>query len=120
MKDSELREIYRARNVAEAELVSQALNAEGIRTQVINSALQNAVGDLPYLSVSPRVWVLEADAERALSLIRNRFQDAEQAAEQRAEWTCPRCAEVNGSAFDFCWKCAASRPDPNEDESHLR
>jgi len=60
---------------------------------------------------------LEADAERAVSLIQNHFQDAEQIAEQRVEWTCPHCAEVNGAAFDFCWKCSASRPDSDADQA---
>ncbi|WP_437224899.1 putative signal transducing protein [Planctomicrobium sp. SH661] len=110
MKNSELREVHIARTVAEATLIAQALQAEGIRAQVVNATLQNAVGELPYLAVAPRVWVMAADSERASSLIRQHFQEQNAGGEVHQEWTCPRCDEENGSAFNFCWKCEFPRP----------
>lgn len=111
MKQSELREVYCARTVAEASLIAQSLEAEAIRAQVINATLQNAVGELPYLAVAPRIWVRAEDYERATKLIRQHFADEDSSTQPRLEWTCPRCDEVNGPTFDICWKCAFNRPD---------
>ncbi|SFJ21272.1 putative signal transducing protein [Planctomicrobium piriforme] len=109
MTDIELVDVYTSLQLGDAYLVAQALEAEGIRAQVVNAALQSAVGELPFMAVSPRVQVRSFDYERARELVVNHFEEPDQAAAMQTEWTCPRCHEVNGPAFDECWKCQCSR-----------
>jgi hypothetical protein len=107
MPDSELREVYNARNVAEASLMKQMLEAEGIWAEIINASLQNAVGDLPYLAISPRVRVRREDYARARELVIAQVEKGK--GPPGEDWICPRCNEANGPAFDFCWNCTWPR-----------
>jgi hypothetical protein len=107
MRDSEFAEVYNARNLTEAELLRQMLEADGIWAEVINASLQSAVGDLPYLAVSPRVRVRREDSERARHLVLALQQSRHRSPQE--DWNCPRCNETNGPAFDFCWNCTWQR-----------
>jgi len=63
-------EVYRANDVWEARLVSEALDQSGIANRIEGEFLQGAVGEVPPgWQSAPRIMVLEPDAENARVLI---------------------------------------------------
>jgi hypothetical protein len=108
MSDSQLVEVYSAANHQEAELIVAMLQDVGIEARVVGNHLQNAVGDLPAVSIAPRVWVHRECYDKARKLIERQqdFQDSELSSLQ---WTCSKCSELNEAAFLMCWNCQTAR-----------
>jgi hypothetical protein len=52
---------------AEAHIWQNALEAEGIRCEVVGDFLDSGIGDVP--GVRPEIWVRQEDAERAREII---------------------------------------------------
>ena len=69
MADSELREVYSAADTQDAHFIKAALEDAGIDARVVGDHLQNAVGDLPFVAIAPRVWVRSDDFEKARAII---------------------------------------------------
>jgi hypothetical protein len=109
MLSNELSEAYLARDEMEASFLAQLLELEGISAQVTNTSLQNAVGDLPYLAVAPRILVKTEELERARQLIHDHFRTRSSDGSPQTDWICPACDESNGPAFEICWKCRRPR-----------
>jgi hypothetical protein len=110
MTDSELREVYTAADTQEAHLVQMALDAAGIKSRVVGDHLQNAVGDLPAIAISPRIWVRTSDFNQARQIILEHQGDRASAVRDSAPWTCSHCGEDNEPNFDLCWNCQTERP----------
>ena len=55
-------------NPAQAHILEQTLNAEGIRATVVGDYLDAGVGDIP--GVQPEVWVRREDLARALEVLK--------------------------------------------------
>jgi hypothetical protein len=92
----------------EAEVARNALQAEGLQAFLDGVAtvgnfwhMGNAVGGV-------RLLIAEADAERALSVLRTPEDDTS-ARDDLGEWICPRCASPVGLDFDVCWSCGTTR-----------
>ncbi len=82
------------------------LNAKNIvASQHIKIFLNNqfsagAVGELPPIDNWLELWVVEdLHYDRALKLLDSFNQ------EDKKDWYCTHCQEVNGGAFEFCWNC---------------
>ena len=58
-------EVYAARDVTEARFVHDLLVNAGVEATVVGESLGAAVGELPPLVATPRVWVRAAEAEGA-------------------------------------------------------
>jgi hypothetical protein len=62
-------EVYSAGDIIEANAVCDELAEAGIEALIVNDSLQNAVGDLPFTVVGPRVWVSESNVGQARLII---------------------------------------------------
>lgn len=109
MADSEIREVYSARDVQEAHFIKIVLEQAGIEARVVEDYLQNALGDLPASAIAPRVWVRSEDADKARKIILD--EQARQGAiqEHASEWICSKCGEPNEPTFEICWNCQTVR-----------
>ena len=107
---TQLREVYSARDAQQAEVIRAALADAGIRSKSINETLQQVVGDLPAVAIAVRILVdaEDYDAAREIALTYDRPHGL-------PDWTCPRCGEANGAAFEFCWNCTFERPQGSSD-----
>ncbi len=92
--------VFRGTGPADAWLVRDRLEAEGIPVQVRDD-LSAGRGELPILDSWPTLWV---SAERAA--------EAEAFLHREATlrlvvppWTCTACGEVNEGSFEWCWSC---------------
>ena len=107
MADSEICEVYSARDVQEAHFIKTALEAAGIGARVVEDHLQNALGDWPASAIAPRVWVSSEDAERARTIIVDWRARQGATREHATEWICSKCGEPNEPTFEICWSCQA-------------
>ena len=62
-------EVYAAGTMAEAQFVRNLLADAGIEATVVGEPLGMAVGELPPLVATPRIWVRAGDAERARPVV---------------------------------------------------
>lgn len=88
-------------------LVSNAENIlrdAGIPVTLRNEYASGAMGELSPLDTWMQVWVInDSDLERAKELLESIEQSA-----TGEDWLCPNCHEINGAAFEYCWKCHTS------------
>lgn len=100
--------VYRAKHLAEAQLLVEHLERQGIRTYICN---QDLLGTELVAVAWPEVCVLEEeDAERArsISLEYESLLQQEVVGEDRP---CPRCRQENPPNFQTCWSCRAPFPE---------
>ena len=81
------------------------LEEAGLHTELRNEFASSAMGETAPLETWPELWVGDGDYARAQEVL-----GALQAEGDAEDWTCGRCGEVNGAAFEGCWNCAAPRP----------
>ncbi|MDA8562935.1 DUF2007 domain-containing protein [Mariniblastus sp.] len=106
MTDSQPLEVYSAVDVPEAHLVQTVLEEAGIEARIVGDHLQGAVGDLPAVSIAPRIWVHAQNFEKARQVIMKWKQDKrESSAADAPKWECTGCGETNEPAFELCWNC---------------
>lgn len=85
--------VWHARNLVEG---------TGIACLIRNEYASSGAGQLSPFDVWPELWVLDdASYEFATAVL----QRALHSPAETAAWTCPRCAELNGGAFEVCWNC---------------
>lgn len=81
------------------------LENQGITTIVKNEFLGSGFGELSGADTWPELWVVEDDDySRAAKLAEEMIFEP-----TGKEWRCPSCHEVNGAAFEQCWKCQSNR-----------
>ncbi len=103
-------ELYRARNLIEAQTLLLLLEAEGVTATIENEPLQGAFGEIPWgWETAPRMVVrrVDEDSARALLerfLLRQRVQDRQPAS---SETNCLACGEPM-VADVACVKCGWS------------
>jgi hypothetical protein len=99
--------VYTAADPADARMLCDLLNDNGVRAVVQGEALWGARGEIPMgPTTAPSVWIEEADVERARVLIAD--YESRPAAHSPS-WKCPNCGERVGGQFSQCWKCGAQR-----------
>ena len=91
---------------AEAGLLKELLEREGVVCLIRNEQLFAALGEIPFLECFPELWVVDDEVwPRAKSLLDNWFkQEADP-----LSWTCLSCDEVLEGQFGACWKCGKAR-----------
>ncbi len=93
---------------AEAGLLKELLEQEGVACLIRNEQLFAALGEIPFLECLPELWVVDDDVwPRARQLLINWFKNDENA----AAWTCPSCGEILEGQFGACWKCGQARDE---------
>lgn len=91
---------------AEAGLLKELLEREGIACLVRNEQLFAALGEIPFLECYPELWVVDDEVwPRARLLLEHWLAGAEDA----GSWTCPTCDEKLEGQFGACWKCGRER-----------
>jgi hypothetical protein len=86
----------------QAVLLRDLLAAHGIRTHLLNTHVQGAVGELPPEAALPQVWLHDSsDRERADALLRR--HDAERL--RTGTLFCRHCSEESPATFESCWQC---------------
>lgn len=104
--------LYGARDALDAKMMCDTLIEQGIDATVIGEMLGAARGDLPVtVETLPGVYVRDEDVKRALEIVREfERRGKELAMNPPAQWSCPKCGELNEGQFTQCWKCEADRP----------
>lgn len=91
---------------AEAGLLKELLEREGVTCLVRNEQLFAALGEIPFLECFPELWVVDDEVwPRARMLLDNWLKNEENA----ASWSCPSCEETLEGQFGACWKCGKQR-----------
>jgi hypothetical protein len=102
--------LYRARYLADAQLLADELRGHGIQTYIRNEALQGALGELP-LTVQPEVCILnQLDWELAQS-IAGRYESSQRQPIAQSDLFCARCGEQSPGNFELCWHCREPFPE---------
>lgn len=100
--------VYTARHVTELAVVREYLGARGIATEVRNEFKSAALGQLPWTSTWPELWVVdERDAPLATRLI----SEASRADATEPAWRCASCGEEVDAVLARCWNCESARPE---------
>ena len=91
---------------AEAGLLKELLEREGVACLVRNEQLFAALGEIPVLECSPELWVIDDEVwPRAKSLLESWLKEDITS----APWVCPSCGEKLEGQFGSCWKCERTR-----------
>jgi tartrate dehydratase beta subunit/fumarate hydratase class I family protein len=98
--------IYRARDLADAQLVADLLRHDGLPVEVRGQSLAGLAGAIPIADAMPTLWVSPHNVGRARGLI----AQVHAAAAVGTAWVCA-CGEENEAAFGSCWSCGRDRPD---------
>lgn len=100
------REVYSARDPANAEIVKDFLEAHGIPAEVHGYYLWGGVGQLP-ADVYPTIWVINLEDKNEARRLLKEFEAG--TTRRGTPWRCPGCHEKLEPQFDVCWRCGARR-----------
>jgi hypothetical protein len=96
--------LYRATSLAEAHILRDLLEEDGLSACVVNETLSSLAGELPFGAVQPEVWVKDSrDLFMARAVLRDFLQRKNETT--AADRTCAACGEASPGNFDVCWKC---------------
>jgi hypothetical protein len=105
----EIVEVFSTANPSEAHLVKNLLERAGIEVAIVDEHMGVAIGGW---NAVPRVWVAQADWERARKVIEGweaKCQIGEPGL-SLCPWTCLHCGEEVPGGFDVCWHCNHAQP----------
>ena len=81
------------------------LQSYGIKCFIKNEYLSGGAGELPPNECWPRLYVDDADFDRAEQIVQGELNKK---IEDEPPWICTQCGEENEAQFALCWKCGAS------------
>ncbi len=92
---------------AQAGLLKELLQREGVDCIIRNEQLFAALGEIPFLECFPELWVVDDEVwPRGKALLDGWLKNEEDV----EEWICPSCGEQLEGQFGACWKCGHQRP----------
>lgn len=91
---------------AQAGLLKELLEREGVACLVRNEQLFSALGEIPFLECSPELWVVDNEIWPRAKLLLDGWLKNDETSEA---WQCPSCGESLEGQFGSCWKCGAER-----------
>lgn len=102
MSETEMILGYRAPSANAAAMLTQALEAAGIRTVQVGGQASGAFGELPADALQVELWIPKDQAQLARTTI-----EGIQSRERRSQpdWICAQCDETNEGEFEICWSC---------------
>ena len=93
---------YTAANLQDAHILLGLLESCGIKARVLNASAQGGLGEIPFASTYPELWLEDArDAVRARTVIAEFERPPSEGSPRR----CPNCREESPARFEVCWKC---------------
>lgn len=104
-EDDEIREVYSAADLFEAEHMQYLLTEAGIVARITGAPLQSIIGELPAQLSAPGIWVHSADYTPAKALIDQEVAELRKQRKLRTDWICANCSEENSPEFAVCWSC---------------
>ncbi|HVU02479.1 MAG TPA: DUF2007 domain-containing protein [Polyangiaceae bacterium] len=96
--------LYQASDLAEAHLLRDLLEEDGLSACVVNENLASLMGELPFGLVLPEVWIKD-DRDLFMSRAVLREYLARKQAAPTGERRCAACGEESPANFDLCWSC---------------
>jgi hypothetical protein len=97
--------IFSADNIVEVGLMRSLLEQNDIASELRNHYTSSLLGEVPFTSIWPELWVVESFASQAENLISQaKTQDT-----SGPDWNCNSCTEANPANFDICWQCGGLR-----------
>jgi hypothetical protein len=96
-----LRRVFTAEHISEAGLIRSYLEQHDIPSQLRNEYTSSVIGELPFMTSSPEIWVDSSLAPKANELITQLNKQTTQG----PEWSCLSCDEPNPGNFSSCWSC---------------
>lgn len=101
-----LTKVFTAEHISEAGLIRSYLGQHNIPSELRNEYASSVMGELPFMTSSPEVWVDSSVAQTAIKLI----ADLDQPNVDCPDWVCSGCSEVNPGNFSSCWNCLIAQP----------
>ena len=98
--------IFTAEHISDAGLMRSYLEQNGIPSQLRNEYCSSVIGELPFMTSSPEIWVDSSLARSAAKLITE--LDKADTGEQ-TQWRCSICAELSPANFYVCWNCQTEK-----------
>jgi hypothetical protein len=99
-----MQRLCRAATLIEAHMLRDLLAHAGIDAVVLNENATGALGEVPFTSAWPEVWLRDRrDAAGADVIVRAARRDP-----GPAERPCVGCGAANPIAFELCWSCGAA------------
>jgi len=93
---------------AQAGLLKELLEKEGVACLVKNEQLFAALGEIPFLECAPELWVVDDEVwPRAKVLLESWLKEED----NHESWTCPSCREQLEGQFGACWKCGKTKDE---------
>jgi hypothetical protein len=97
--------IFTADNIVEVGLMRSLLEQHDIASELRNHHSSSLMGEVPYTSIWPELWVVESLVSQAENII---TQTKSQVV-SGPDWNCNSCNEANPANFDICWQCGGLR-----------
>ena len=95
---------------AQAGLVKDLLEKDGISCVIRNDKLSTALGMVPFTECYPELWVLnDQDYAKAKEVLDSWLNPRNQLANS---WKCSNCGETIEGQFTSCWKCGRGQKEP--------
>jgi hypothetical protein len=91
---------------AEAGLIKELLEREGITCLIRNEQLFAALGEIPFLECYPELWLVDEEVWPRARLLIDSWLKSEAGG---LPWICPTCGEQLEGQFGACWKCDTQR-----------
>jgi hypothetical protein len=96
--------LYRASDLAEAHLLRDLLEEDGLRSCIVNENLASLAGELPFGLIVPEVWITDSrDLFMARAVLKDYLE--RKCKPDPGERHCPSCGESSPGNFDLCWSC---------------
>lgn len=90
---------------AEAWLLRERLEQEGIGVLLRNEELFAAMGEIPFVELAPELWVIDDEVLPRAQLLLERWRQPAGG----GTWRCAGCGEVLENQFEACWQCGRQR-----------
>ncbi len=91
---------------AQAAMIRDMLEEEGIRCLLRNDQLYGAMGEIPLVECFPELWVVDDEVYPRASLLLKGFLRSDDPSQV---WRCSRCGEELEGQFGACWRCGKER-----------
>lgn len=100
--------VYTQENRFDVSAMRTYLESHGIPSFLKNEYTSSIMGEVPFFSVWPEIWVADELFDQAKKLVQEAQSNQAKQAEGQVdkEWFCHACKESNPVTFELCWQCA--------------
>ena len=91
--------------------VKSILDEAGIPCFVKNELVQGAIGEIPPMDSEPEIWLQDDEWQPKAQRVIKRFyeEQAEISSDNKNDWACLHCGQMNEYQFAICWQCQNPR-----------